>query len=59
MHDSVDIVDGDLLQSMTDSIIEEVHPEEVVLFGSQEKGSVPYFSNFGKGRDFFQNLPHA
>ena len=39
MRNSVDIVDDRLLKSMTDSIVEEVHPDEVVLFGSHSKGT--------------------
>ncbi|MCX5758988.1 MAG: nucleotidyltransferase domain-containing protein, partial [Candidatus Hydrogenedentes bacterium] len=31
-------MDETLLQSMTDAIVEEVHPETVVLFGSYARG---------------------
>ena len=32
-------MDESLLQSMVDSIIDEVHPEEVILFGSRATGT--------------------
>ncbi len=31
-------MDEKLLQSMTDSMVDEVHPEEIILFGSHAKG---------------------
>ncbi len=32
-------MDEDLLKSMTDMIVDEVHPNEVILFGSHAKGT--------------------
>lgn len=32
-------MDENLLGSMVDSIVDEVHPEEVILFGSRAKGT--------------------
>ena len=32
-------MDEELLKMMTDAIVEEVHPEEVILFGSYARGT--------------------
>ncbi len=32
-------MDEKLLQSMTETIVDEVHPDEVILFGSHAKGT--------------------
>jgi len=32
-------MDEGLLRTMTDAIVDEVHPEEVILFGSYAKGT--------------------
>jgi len=32
-------MDETLLKSMTDTIVDEVHPEEIILFGSYAKGT--------------------
>ncbi len=38
MSNSVATVDDALLQSMTADIVDEVHPDEVILFGSHAQG---------------------
>mgnify|MGYP006299716289 CR=1 FL=1 len=39
MSESVAEIDDALLKSMTEDIVDEVHPEEVILFGSHARGS--------------------
>ncbi len=38
-RDGVNAVDEKLLRSMTDTIVDEVDPEEIVLFGSHARGT--------------------
>lgn len=55
MSNSVDIVNDSLLRSMTDAIVEEVHPDEVVLFGSHAQGT----EHDGSDVDFLVVMPDA
>jgi predicted nucleotidyltransferase len=55
MSNSVDIVNDLVLQSMADMIVEEVHPDEVVLFGSHARGT----QRNGSDVDFLVVMPEA
>lgn len=48
-------MDENILKSMTDNIVEEVHPDEVVLFGSHAKGTAQVDSDL----DFLVIVPDS
>ena len=48
-------MDENLLRSMTDSIVEEVQPDEVILFGSHAKGT----ERAGSDVDFLVVVPDS
>jgi predicted nucleotidyltransferase len=48
-------MDESLLKSMTETIVEELHPEEVILFGSHAKGT----ERAGSDVDFLVVLPNS
>jgi predicted nucleotidyltransferase len=48
-------VDESLLKSMTDSIVDELHPDEVILFGSHAKGT----ERAGSDVDFLVVVPDS
>lgn len=53
MHDLFGVVDESMLMSMTKSIVDEVHPDEVVLFGSHASGT----ERAGSDVDFLVVMP--
>lgn len=48
-------MDEAMIKSMTDTIVEEVHPEEVILFGSYAKGT----ERAGSDVDFLVVMPET
>jgi len=48
-------MDDALLQSMTDEIVDELHPDEVILFGSRARGSAQERSDV----DFLVVVPNS
>lgn len=55
MLDLLQTVDDSLLMSMTKMIVEEVQPDEVILFGSHAKGT----ERAGSDVDFLVVMPDA